>query len=164
MIDLQRLTMEYVANEDRLSLTANVQSGGTARLWLTRRIADRMVAALATSLQPRHRDRAYAELLDAFAQQHAEQRHEPLARVKADSPDHEWLVRKLTLRFPESGVLIILTGAEGEEARMVLSAELLRQWLGILRKVYHTAEWTTESWPEAARSRPALPQHSVVLH
>jgi hypothetical protein len=165
MIELERMTTQYVATEDRISITANVKSGGTARLWLTRRIGDRMVAALVKAVQPRHRDRAYAELIGEMTQQEAEQRLEPQPEVQAATPDHEWLIDKISLQFPTGAVVVRLTGPQGQEAGMALSTEVVRQWLGILRRVYQHGEWPIDQWPESVRREPvAAPRHPVVLH
>lgn len=164
MIDLERMTTEYVADEDRISISARIKGDGTIRLWLTRRIADRMVPALAKVVQPRHEDPAYAEVVGEMAQQRAEQNHEPQEPVKPTHPDQEWLVCKIDLRMAKAGAVLIFAGSESEHARLTMTFELLRQWLAILRRVYQAGEWPLAVWPNALQEGAARPVAPKILH
>jgi hypothetical protein len=164
MLELERVTTEYVANQDRISLTANEKSGGTARLWLTRRIADRLIPALLKAVQPRHEDPVYVEVLDEIAQHRAEQRQERQPPVKVVQPDREWLVDRIDLKMATAGTRVVFVSAEDERAQLTFNVELLRQWLGILRRLYSQAEWSTDIWPDSLSSPQAPKKPPTVLH
>lgn len=158
------MTTQYVADEDRILISASTAKGGTVRLWLTHRIVGRLVPALAKLVQPRHQDPVYCKVMDEIAQQNAEQRQEPQEPVIAASPGHEWLVRKINIQKGERGVALVFVGPDGERARISFSGELLRQWLGIVRRVCRTADWTDADRSDRMPETPAAGKHPTVLH
>lgn len=149
MLELDTITTLYSTDQDRISLNARVKEGGTARIWLTQRIVHRLIPALVNIVKPKHDDPVYAEVIASVAQQRAVDRHEPQAPVQvAAETEHEWLVNKIDLQLPKQATILIFSSADGRTARLVMNAELLRQWLAILRRVYVTSEWKGAEWPE----------------
>lgn len=164
MIELEKATTLYSQDQDRVSINATIRGGGTARIWLTQRIVHRLVHALVKIVKPQHDDPIYAEVIASVAQQKAVDRHEPQAPVKADAPEHEWLVSKIDLQIPQSGVVVMLYSAAGQSARLSMSAELLRQWLSILRRVYEITEWRGAEWPDWVVGPSASEAETRILH
>lgn len=164
MLELDRITTLYSPEQDRISLSANLREGGTARIWLTQRIVDRLISALVKIVKPHHPDPVYAEIIAGVAQQQAVSRHELQAPVKITETEHEWLVSKIDLQMPRSGVVVIFYNAAGQNARVAMNVELLRQWLTILRRVYVTAEWDGAEWPEWLAITATTNVSSKVVH
>ena len=79
MSELQRITSEYVENEDRVRLTCEVETGATEILWLTQRLLIRIVNHLLQWLEQQTsvatpealKDKQAADLVQGFAQQTA---------------------------------------------------------------------------------------------
>lgn len=164
MLELERITTLYSPEQDRVSLNATLRAGGTARIWLTQRIIHKLVPALISIVEPRHKDPVYTEIIAGVSQQKAVERHEPQAPVNVTEPTHDWLVSKVDLQIAQSGAVVIFCNAKGQKARVAMNGELLRQWLSILRRVYLMAEWHGAEWP----AWMAVPQPSEatpkVLH
>jgi hypothetical protein len=148
MLEFEKITMAYSEDEDRISISAVLRDGGTARIWLTQRMANRLIPALINAIKPRHKDPAYVDIIAGVSLTKAIARQEPQAPVSAKEPGHEWLVSKIDLQMPTSGAVVIFYGTAGQSARIGFNFDLLRQWLSILQRVYAAAEWRGADWPD----------------
>lgn len=164
MLELDKITTLYSQEQDRLSLNATLRGGGAARFWITQRIANRLIPALIKIVKPSHEDPVYVELIAGISQRQAIAQKEPQTPVKMAEPDHEWLISKIDLQMPQSGAVLIFYNAAGQSARVVMNAELLRQWLSILRQVYVAAEWRGAEWPDWVAAPSARKTADKVLH
>jgi hypothetical protein len=164
MLEFDRITTLYSQEQDRVSLNATLREGGTARLWLTQRMVHRLIPALVKIIEPIHADPVYAEIIAGVSQQKAVERQEPQTPVKVTEPEHEWLVSKVELKQPQSGAVVVFCSAAGQQAQVTMNAELLRQWLSILRRVYFSAEWQGAEWPDWMVVPPTPATVPKVLH
>ena len=182
MINLLRMTAEYIEHEDRIALVGDGGADGVVRLWLIRPMTAKLVPALVDIIKPQHDDPGYADVIDTFKQAAAEHQHQPTPPVKynaaqaGDVPapsvkgssgakmsaaalpvkqDNEWLIREINVKLLNDGVALTFLAADDRTARCGFSEGLLRQWLGILRKVCLTADWVSPDWPEWMRESPA---------
>ena len=90
MINLQRMTAEYVEYEDRIVLLGDGGQDGVVRLWLTRPLTAKLVPALVDIVKPRHEDPGYVDVIDTFRQAAAEQQHKPstpVAYIASPAPE-----------------------------------------------------------------------------
>lgn len=157
---LQRVTTEYVDTEDRLRLSGELPGGQTQVLWLTQRLAQRLVPHLCGWLEQQTAAGAPMELVQEFAQQAAQASLEPQVRVEADAGAQAWLVQSVDVSIGEGAVtLLFKPGISGAAVScLTLPSDSLRQWLGILLAQYQVAQWPLEAWPEwmiGARGAPA---------
>lgn len=197
MIILTKMTARYVPHEDRIALTADGGQDGVVRLWLIRPLTEKLVSALAETIKPSHEDPGYADVIDAFAQSSAEERHKPVPPVEfatsqksgvttqsppaGFNPDggtsshgpqpgepassrNEWLVREINLKVLNDSYALTFAGTGRQEARCGFTEELLRQWLGILRRVCQTAGWTSPDWPDWMRESVKTEDSPSSLH
>lgn len=164
MIQLDRITTLYSQDQDRISLNALDKEGGTIRIWLTQRIFARLIPELAKLVKPRHDDPVYASVLASVAQQWAIEQHEPQAQVQLTEVGQEWLVCKIDMQLSEAGVILVFASADGQTARLAMNANLLRQWLAILRRVYNSSEWKGIDWPEWMELPSTVKSKSRILH
>lgn len=167
MITLQKMTAEYVGHEDRIALIGDAGDDGIVRLWLIRPLAHKLATSLANLLMQQASEQRHAEALEAFKQALAEEQHIPThyvsygaigqtsTRSRGDAAAalrveqrNEWLIREINAKLFPQGVTLTFKGSvEGHVARCGLSEDLLRQWLGILRKVCHAGGWIGPDWP-----------------
>ena len=173
MSEVRRITTEFVDTEDRLRLTCQLAPGGVAVLWVTQRLFTRVLPHLLEWLQgqtpglagrepPRSHgaaaaDAARAEVLQGFAQQAARagQGREP--PVPAQSASQIWLVHAvdLTPRGPDVVLTFRPQVRDAAAAALVMPAQALRQWLGIVCDQYQRAGWRLDAWPEwLVRGKP----------
>ena len=88
--ELQRVTTEYVAVEDRIRLSGEAADGATLVLWLTQRLLNLLAPSLTSGLE--RPDSASDALLQGFAQQAAEASLSPQPAVQATAPAASWRV------------------------------------------------------------------------
>lgn len=172
--ELQRVTTEYVATQDRIRLSGAVIDGQTVVLWMTQRLFNRLIPPMTKWLEENGGGAAAAhaaspsekEMLQEFAQQSAQAALTPQPRVKADEPSDAWLVDTLGVTTAPRGVIIAFKAADGRAVTLTLAAEPLRQWLGVVRLMYGKGEWTMAVWPawmDETRQPSAKPD-TVPLH
>jgi len=160
--ELQRVTTEYAPTEDRIRLSGETATGGTVVLWLTQRLLNLMVPRLTGWLESHGGD----ALLQEFAQQAAESSLGAELPVSAAESDG-WCVMSVDIATGTEGVGLVFKSANNHQAaRLTLSAEALRQWLGIVRGQYGTGAWPTTVWPAwMDETRLAPPQTAgLALH
>ena len=175
MTELQRITTQFVATEDRIRLAGEDAAADAVVLWLTQRLLNRLVAHLCAWLEQttpvdthRYAAAAQAELIQSFAQQAALAALEPQPPVESKGQGSTWLVHSVDIASGDHGVMLTFKGAEegGPCATLTLQNQPLRQWLKILHDQYQKAEWALTVWPEwmAVQQPVSGPQHAVVLH
>lgn len=165
MDELRRFTTDYVEDEDRLRIRGEFRSGEKVVLWITRRLADRLVPPLAAWLErqadpPEARTAsspAAAVATRSFVQQAASAELPKQAPVDPGPAPASWLVRsvdlgqgaaiiRLTFRNHEARKGAVETG-EGASATVAMAPVVLRQWLGIVHDKYRKAGWSTGRFP-----------------
>lgn len=176
MRELLRITTEYIQIEDRIRLTGEDQQSGALCLWLTQRLALRIVSflvdAIATSspeaIQNPSKDQDVNKLLQGFAQQAAAADLTPQAAVDSSSATQSMLIKEVDVTRAEGGAVgLLFKSDEGEEVALSFQLQQLRQWLSIVHGQWLKAEWPTSIWPEwmgekiqqADSAEPSNPVH-----
>lgn len=152
--NMARVTTRYDSGQDRFSLAGELPQGLPVVLWLTQRLLLRLLPPLLAWLQEHDapqqhepRQRLYADTLQGFAQQAACAGLEPQMPVPVLAASPEWLVESVNLARGPAGVRLVFLGRQGPVAAMVMSAQALRQWLGIVCHAWRQAPWPMEPWP-----------------
>ncbi|PHS19413.1 MAG: hypothetical protein COA78_00880 [Blastopirellula sp.] len=156
-----RFTTRYDHAEDRICLLIELKDSTSSRLWLTRRLLNRLVPETVKVVDTiTHRavsdDPSMLERAHQFDQQAA------VGAIKAQPPvvaedDARLLVSKIAIRARRGRLLIDL--GVGNEIRQTLSfnSAELRQWISVLYDCYTRAQWSEDMWPSwvsLARSEP----------
>ena len=150
---LDRVTTRYSVAQDRICLAGQLPGGSPVVLWLTQRLLRRLVPMLLAWLQEQGgaAQALYADALQGFAQQAARAQLQPQAPVQVPEGSRSCLVEGVDMgRSPEM-VRLVFRDAQGAVAAMVLQAQPLRQWLGILFDAWQQGEWPLEVWPDWLR-------------
>lgn len=172
MFVVRKLTPTYDQNEDRIALNAEAVGGDVMRLWCTQRLLNRVVRAL-TGMIDKERKAEVAfgnddRQLHAFEQSVAQARLRPDTAVKVDPVNTAAkLLTSVDITPRDGRYTIIFKHDVAEVALLGLTATELRQWLGILHKLYKTAEWPVGHWPawfSEAAAMPAGSGQTVQLH
>lgn len=148
-------TLTYHEVEDRLQLVSQGEDDEVLVLWLTRRLADRLVQALFQRMEgPAN------AVVQTWAQQVARATFEPSDPVTVTSADRQCLVQSIDIvPLVDEGQELVFR-APFCEARFAMNGVLLRQWLGILHGWYLHAGWeTAQIWPawfESAEQSPEI--------
>lgn len=163
---LARLTTQYSDLEDRIRLSGEDETGKTLVLWMTHRLARRVVPAFVEWLEKQNADLPMPEVRQEMAQQAAEAGLEPQAPVKAAQKVDGWRVDAIDLTFSGDAVRITFKNDAGDKAQLDLGATPLRQWLGIMRGCFERGEWPLDIWPEWLMSAKPEPKEkdTAILH
>lgn len=164
MVNLQRITTEYVEVEDRIRLSGENEEDQTFVLWLTQRILSRVISHLLALIEkqsptPEKAGESKAptsSLVQGFAQQAAEAELRAETPVQAATSSQAWLIQEVDIALSAEGSLILVfkreAGAKTQEdtegvAKLVVEAKQLRQWLGIVHAQWQRAGWPLALWP-----------------
>ena len=167
--NLQRITTEFIASEDRIRLTGEVseeETWASVVLWLTQRLLNRLAPCLCAWVAGGEDDSLTAKLEQEFTQYKARAEFEPQASVRRVTQTQGDLVQSIDVqKAPNVMVLTFKGHTEQPLAVLQLAPLQLRQWLHILYDQFRQAEWPTTEWPswmEVERFKSG--QCRVVLH
>jgi hypothetical protein len=156
MLELHRLTSEYIETEDRLRLTGEDQQGNALCVWLTQRLAIRIIVHLTEliakaspeALQNPTGDSGTTDLLQGHAQEAATSELTPQPAVDSSKASRSILINEVDIsRSPEGAVGFIFKDGENEVS-LGFDAQQIRQWLTIIHGQWLRAEWPSGVWPQ----------------
>lgn len=170
MLELQRITTEFIDHEDRIRLCGEVGANQSVVMWLTQRLLDRLVPFLLNWLEQQTGVSAgvgadvRTEVVNSFAQQAALASMTHQAPVQAHMAQQAWLVHAVDVTVNQDVVRLTFKGAGPAQqgASVSMQAQPLRQWLGILHEQCLRAGWASASadhtgprsiWPEWMQKR-----------
>ena len=133
------------------------KSKDTQRLWLTRRLLNRLIPSLTDQLEVNSANKISKELEQAFAQEEAEIKKIKTKSVLLKKDNPSWLVTSVKVEkskfefkhlfINEKGLKTAEKDGTQKKAEFVLAISNLRQWLNALFKIYTKAEWDTKCFP-----------------
>ncbi len=156
VLELHRLTTEYIESEDRFRLTGEDQNGNALCLWLTQRLAlriiDHVVNQIAKgspeALQNPTQDSDTSDLLQSVAQAQASSALIPQPAVDSSKVTQSVLVNEVDItRSPEGAVGFVFKNGEAKIG-LGFQPQQLRQWLIIMHAQWTTAQWPVQIWPQ----------------
>jgi hypothetical protein len=185
MTTLNRVTVEYLAHEDRVRISGERAEAPPLAVWLTRRLLDRLVPELLRWVEGEGSDLPApgqggttpggpeagpgnlprAEVLHSFAQHAARAKLAPQAPVSVGADAEAWLAQSVNIAREGRSIRLTFRSAGGQSATLTLATQPLRQWLNILHDTYCRADWPLQVWPDWVREAGAQPQAlSAVWH
>ena len=148
------VTMSFNAIEDRIVMDSLDQSKKVERLWLSRRLLDRLIPTLTDQLEVDSSKTIPTELEQSLAQEKAEMDKQQSKAVEINSKNPSWLVTHIQIGRSKNKFRLLFLGKNTEEpmatnnqANFDLAIPNLRQWLNALHKIYLKAEWETKAFP-----------------
>lgn len=148
IFQLQRLTTNYSDIQDRLRLNGICSNNNLLCMWMSQRLANRLVTSLVEWLEKQELKPATAAAIHAAGAS--------VTAVDAGQPKHEWLVENVNLKFGEQSLeMALCDGSQATCAKISVSREQLLQWLGILQNQYFLADWPTSNWPQSIQGQAA---------
>jgi len=164
MIILERITCEYIEDEDRIRMSGEVAAAKAVVIWLTQRMLQRLIPALIRLLEDTRTDPQHAEIMHVFAQQVARAELKPQVPVQAQIASAIWVASSVDITTTIQAATLTFRALDGQAAYFVMEALPLRQWLGILYGLYVNAEWTQDIWPEWIKGSVRPEQARLALH
>jgi hypothetical protein len=157
-----RMTTGYDVQQDRLCLSVLDQQRRRTRIWLTQRLAGRIIPALLERLQGVAGDRA-----EHSARLAARRRRVAPASPAAvpDDQDEERLPSNIRIATSKDQTILLFDGenSRDETIAIPIDSARLRQWLRIFYRHYKRAGWPLEIWPRwFERDVPTRPTGSTL--
>ena len=157
MFNIITVTMQFDPLEDRIIMDCCNKSKNTQRLWLTRRLLNRLIPSLTDQLEANSSNKISKEMEQAFAQEKAEIKKIKTKSVVLKKDNPSWLVTSVKVEKSKFEFKLLFINENGSEsigkddnqkkAEFVLAISNLRQWLNALFKIYTKAEWDTKCFP-----------------
>lgn len=160
---LEKVTLTFIDEEDRIRLSAQTPEGEVVVLWLTQRLANRLIPVLRDWLSKQVKDGLNADVYHQFEQQAAQQASASETAVVASCHSHAWLIHRVDVSYSPTQMTLIFKGKEeAQSAQMTLVNTAMRQWFDILYRVYQRADWHCADWPLWMHQLSAEPSVKVV--
>jgi hypothetical protein len=148
MKELQKVTVEYDENEDRIRLAGEDRDGSRSVMWLTQRLLRRLLPALIDWLGKKSLTSGLAEAILEFEHHAALAALQPQPPVPIGGGDTLWLIQVIDLKMADDLVALEFRGVPpGHEARFTVDSTAMRQWLSIVHMQCVRAEWPLDLWP-----------------
>ncbi len=180
LITLQKITVNYVAEEDRLKLTAAAHQDQTVIYWLTRRMLGVLLTPMFEWLNKRVensfggigegswqlRSQETKLTMASNAAQAKMHREEP---VIASAESIEQILKSVDVRAEKDRFLILLPIDNAHRGVIPFEQDTLLQWLGIIYRVQHDADWRLPQWPSwfienQTQTKQAIQSAQTALH
>ena len=160
MPKLQKFTTEYVATEDRIRLSGEIENNGALVIWLTQRLLQRLIPVLTEWLEKQSPGKLPGEIVQSFAQQAARTALTPQEPVSSTTARASWLASSVDINRSAQAVRLTFRADDEQSAELPLNATHLRQWMGIVHDLHAAAGWPMNIWPEWIRpaAEPDLPK------
>lgn len=149
----KRLTGSYDADEDRIRLAVLDEQDSPLALWITQRLANRLVKGLVKLLEknalPGEISAPNKTAMQAFQQASSDLRMQRGRSVQAPPETELGLVTNVAVRPRKDTIILEFSCGNGESVAMPLGMTPLRQFLRVLHRLYIRADWPGEDiWPD----------------
>jgi hypothetical protein len=164
---LEKMTLTYVAAEDRMRLAGIAKDGNAVTLWLTQRLCNQVVRTLTGCLEKlaEARGRLAKDAVLSLQQTAARQNLPALSPVTTGPEATQALVRAIEVR--QNGKRFVLAFKFGKAARaeIAFGGPGVYHWLWVLNGRYVKAGWALQSWPDWFEGPGSKsPAGATVLH
>jgi len=167
MADVRKFSLRYDAQEDRIAWDMEHDDGRRTRLWLTQRLANRLVKALiplvekAAAVPPGAPEQAAA--VQSFEQAAAMSGFGSVSPVIPSDDAALGLVRSVQIAPKAPGMILTFTLGANAEQILKLDSPAVRQALAVLRGLYQAAGWPADFWPRWLDA-PGAPETRAALN
>ena len=164
---IKTVTTSYNQDEDRLCLAVVDEAGQQRVLWLTRRLAERLVPALTQGMSVAATEveeppsaggqggepeaaapqEAKAQAAQVYAQLEARLSHKEVPPVQPGPQTPQGLVHEITLKAGDGLRGLQFHCRSMTPCELFLNPRELRQWLQLVRSCFHAAQWREDVWP-----------------
>ena len=115
MFNIITVTMQFDPLEDRIIMDCSNKSKNTQRLWLTRRLLNRLIPSLTNQLEVNSANKISKELEQAFAQEKAEVKKIKTKSVVLKKDNPSWLVTSVKVEKSKFEFKLLFINEKGLE-------------------------------------------------
>jgi len=149
MSAIQKITVRYDEQEDRLHFACEDEAGQVQSLWLTQRLTNRLAGALLSKLDGTmaHLPNGARETVQGWEQSAARALLSPSSPVQSVAAVPYGLVNSIDISHTDGSFTLVFRWPEQSALALTMNALPLRQWLSIIHETYVKAGWPLEIWP-----------------
>lgn len=156
MQNLQRVTTEFVPEEDRFRVTGAGEGNETLVLWFTQRLLLLLIdhcskwlveTSKKAQVYPVTSEQTRMDI-QAFAQESAKQEIRQEKAVTAQPKSKSFLIEEVDIKFGEEGIILTFKANRTPLAMVSFTAKSMRQWLSVIHNLWGQADWNMAIWPE----------------
>lgn len=154
---VRRFTTEYIVSEDRIRLALEREHEGLLVLWLTRRLATRMVKHIVKVVDTLPQLQGQGAVTPPSDNAQRRNQLEALGKIEQQAPVlagplpegiESYLVVEISLRMTRAGAFLDFKKDKDQVVQTLpFPEEALRQWLGVLHLNFRKAQWQENVWP-----------------
>ena len=154
-IELQKITSEFIDEEDRVRVTGISKDRETIVFWFTQRLLSSLIVHCISWLDKTSPEFSEGKTinpqsqtdLQGLVQQTARQSLKKEDAVIATVSSQSFLVKEVDVKLNKEGVLLTFRDENKLSAQLIFSVQHLRQWLSIIHNLWQKANWPMEIWP-----------------
>ena len=151
MAQIQKFSLSYDPAEDRLVWDAEDREGSTLRMWMTQRLCKAMVEAMTPMLVQAttpQTARGQEAAVQSWEQAAAMAELGKTAPVKPQPQQLAGLIKTVNIRPAGADLVLTFDFGAPEPCAMGLKLHELRQMLAVLHRLYVSAGWPVDIWPQ----------------
>lgn len=178
MTKFTNITMSYSRAEDRIHLALALEGDQYLRMWMTQRLARKLVVTLAGHLEktepPREQGTPLAPGPVATpveqARSLAREQAQAVARIRPARPTIPpadvpiWLIKDVTLKLSTARVGVMFSSDLDIQPAATLDRTMVRQWLSVLHRQFVKGDWPLDVWPRWMREGPSWAAAGITQH
>ena len=168
---IHTVTMGFDPAEDRIYMDSSDGKGSVQRLWLSRRLLDKLIPTLTDQLEKQSTRNIPTDLEQSFAQEKAEINKKKTTAIKALNDNPSWLVTSVNIRKTKHEFQLVFIDDRKKKnkgkkqiANFNLATNNLRQWLNAIFKIYRKASWDTKNFPDWLLGSSSRDDKTIILN
>ena len=159
MINIEKITTEYIAEEDRIRISALASNDTVMILWATRRMLLMLIPPVSEWLDEKKNTSSQMsenskEIMNDFAQSEAQAKlkaEEPVnpekQKPQTAAPIKSWLIHEIDVKHSNELMELYFKNPQHDVAKLILTKLAARQWLSIVHSQWIKSEWLMDIWP-----------------
>ena len=147
MFNIHKISQRYDSREDRIEVAIQNESGNIIRLWLTQRLANRMVAVLVRWLPDLENDEKVESQTD-LKQNESEKSNQQETSVNFNAAAEEGLLGTIDMSQQQKDYVLTFKWGVTGLATIHMGLEQLRSFIAGLGQLFTAAKWDMKQFPD----------------
>ncbi len=148
MFNIQKISQRYDAREDRIEVAIQNEAGNVVRLWLTQRLANRMLVVLMKWL-PELQEGAKAAEAEAQHEETEKDGAKSEVAVNFDSALEEGLLTTIDMSQKQKDYMLTFKWGVTGVASIHMGLQQLNSFIEGLAQLFRAAQWDMKSFPDS---------------
>ena len=152
MFHIHKISQRYDSREDRIEVAIQNESGVVVKLWMTQRLANRMLAVLVKWLPDLHEDAKLSQQSlnssDAQSDVISKSSGEDNGAVKFDCASEEGLLKSVDMNYQQKDYALTFKWGVTGAASITMGLEQLNGFIDGMALLYRSAGWDMKTFPD----------------